>query len=333
VSIQRTAIIGAGGWGTALAILWSKRGNDVILWGNDAGRVAKLRESRENADYLPGVKVPESVGVTTDIADCAGADLVVFVTPSKALRSVAARLRETLANAKPVLLSGTKGIEHGTGLRMSEILGGIFPDNTIAVLSGPNLAAEIARDLPTAAVLGCRNPECAAELQSYLGSERFRIYSSDETIGIELGGALKNVFAIAAGVSDGFGLGDNSKAALVTRSLAELLRLGTAMGGNPKTFYGLSGAGDLIATCFSQHSRNRRVGERIGRGESLKQIAAGTHMVAEGIPTAKSAYECARKLNIETPIIDQIYSIVHEDKRPDQALQELLARDQKAERR
>ncbi|MFZ1217731.1 MAG: NAD(P)H-dependent glycerol-3-phosphate dehydrogenase, partial [Chthoniobacterales bacterium] len=215
MSIQRTAIIGAGGWGTALAILWSKRGNDIILWGNDAGRVAKLRQSRENADYLPGVKVPESVRVTSDIGDCAGADLIVFVTPSKALRSVAARLRDVLANSKPVLLSGTKGIEHGTGLRMSEILGGIFPDNTIAVLSGPNLAAEIARDLPTAAVLGCPDSECAAELQSYLGSERFRIYSSDETIGIELGGALKNVFAIAAGVSDGFGLGDNSKAALV----------------------------------------------------------------------------------------------------------------------
>jgi glycerol-3-phosphate dehydrogenase (NAD(P)+) len=332
VSIQRTAIVGAGGWGTALAILWAKRGNDVILWGNDPDRAAKLRASRENADYLPGVKVPESVQVTSDIAECAGADLIVFVTPSIALRAVGARLRDALSNSRPILLSGTKGIEHGSGLRMSEILNTIFPDSTIAVLSGPNLAAEIARDLPTAAVLGCRNPECAEELQSYLGSERFRIYSSDETIGIELGGALKNVFAIAAGVSDGFGLGDNSKAALVTRALAELLRLGTAMGGNPRTFYGLSGAGDLIATCFSQHSRNRRLGERIGRGETLAQIAAGTHMVAEGVPTAKSAFECARKLNIETPIIDQIYSVVHEGKRPADAMQALLARDQKAER-
>jgi glycerol-3-phosphate dehydrogenase (NAD(P)+) len=332
VSIQQTAIVGAGGWGTALAILWAKRGNDVILWGNDARRAAKLRETRENADYLAGVKIPDSVQVTSEIGDCAGADLIVFVTPSTAVRSVAARLEDTLSNSKPIFLSGTKGIEHGTGLRMSEILQGIFPENTIAVLSGPNLAAEIARDLPTAAVLGCRNPACAEELQSYLGSERFRIYSSDETIGIELGGALKNVFAIAAGISDGFGLGDNSKAALVTRALAELLRLGTAMGGHPKTFYGLSGAGDLIATCFSQHSRNRRVGERIGRGETLMQIAAGTHMIAEGVPTAKSAYECARKLNIETPIIDQVYSILHDGKRPDQALQELLGRDQKAER-
>jgi glycerol-3-phosphate dehydrogenase (NAD(P)+) len=248
------------------------------------------------------------------------------------LRSVAKRLQAANLNSGAILLSGTKGIEHGTGMRMSEVLHEMFPDHTVAVLSGPNLAAEIARGLPTAAVLGCRNHDCAEELQSYLGSERFRIYSSDETIGIELGGALKNVFAIAAGAGDGFGLGDNSKAALVTRSLAELLRLGTAMGGNPRTFYGLSGAGDLIATCFSQLSRNRRVGERLGRGETLEQIRASTHMVAEGIPTAKSAFECARKLQIETPIIDQIYSVVHEGKPPDQAMQELLGRDQKSER-
>jgi glycerol-3-phosphate dehydrogenase (NAD(P)+) len=332
MSIQRTAIVGAGGWGTALAVLWSKRGNAITLWGNDAGRAASLRETRENTEYLPGVKIPESVLVTSDIADCAGADLIVFVTPSVALRSVASRLRAADLSSAAILLSGTKGIEHGTGLRMSQIINEIFPDNTVAVLSGPNLAIEISRDLPTAAVLGCRNHQCAEELQSYLGTERFRIYSSDETIGIELGGALKNVFAIAAGAGDGIGLGDNSKAALVTRSLAELLRLGTAMGGNPKTFYGLSGAGDLIATCFSQHSRNRRVGERLGRGESLQQISSSTHTVAEGVPTAKSAFECARRLQIETPIIDQIYSLLYEGKRPDQAMQELLARDQKAER-
>jgi glycerol-3-phosphate dehydrogenase (NAD(P)+) len=332
MSIRTTAIIGAGGWGTALAILWSKRGNPITLWGNNPERTAKLRETRENSEYLPGVRLPSSIHVTSEIADCSTADLIVFVTPSVALRSVAQRLQAANLNSAAVLLSGTKGIEHGTGLRMTEILHALFPDHTVAVLSGPNLALEISRELPTAAVLGCCNAECAQELQSYLGSERFRIYSSDETIGIELGGALKNVFAIAAGASDGFGLGDNSKAALVTRSLAELLRLGTAMGGNPRTFYGLSGAGDLIATCFSQLSRNRRVGERLGRGETVEQIRASTHMVAEGIPTAKSAFECARKLQIETPIIDQIYSVVHEGKRPDQAMQELLGRDQKAER-
>ncbi len=332
MSIRTTAILGAGGWGTALAVLWAKRGNAVTLWGNNAERAGRLRETRENSEYLPGVKIPESIAVTSEIADCIGAELIVFVTPSVALRSVAKRLQAAGLNGGAVFLSGTKGIEHGTGKRMSEVIHEIFPDNTVAVLSGPNLAAEIARDAPAAAVLGCPNHQCAEELQSYLGSERFRIYSSDETIGIELGGALKNVFAIAAGASDGFGLGDNSKAALVTRSLAELLRLGTAMGGNPRTFYGLSGAGDLIATCFSQLSRNRRVGERLGRGETLAQITGSSHMVAEGIPTAKSAYECARKLGIETPIIDQIYSVVHEGKQPADAMQALLARDQKAER-
>jgi glycerol-3-phosphate dehydrogenase (NAD(P)+) len=313
-------------------MLWSKRGNPITLWGNDPGRAARLRETRENSEYLPGVKLADSIAVTSDIADCARADLIVFVTPSVALRSVAKRLQAAGLGGAAILLSGTKGIEHGTGMRMTEVLTQIFPDHTAAVLSGPNLAVEVARDLPTAAVLGCRNPQCAEELQSYLGSERFRIYSSDETIGIELGGALKNVFAIAAGASDGFGLGDNSKAAIVTRGLAELLRLGTAMGGNPRTFYGLSGAGDLIATCFSQLSRNRRVGERLGRGETLEQISGSTHMIAEGIPTAKSAYECARKLQVETPIIDQIYSVVHEGKRPADAMRELLARDQKSER-
>ena len=332
MKIRETAIIGAGGWGTALAALWSKRGDAITLWGHNAERTEQIRIARENADYLPGVKLPESIRVTSDLGECAGADLVVFVTPSMALRSVADRLRALFSNREAVLLSCTKGIEHGSGMRMSEILEQIFPQNTIAVLSGPNLAVEVARDLPTATVLGCRVYECAEELQRHLGSERFRIYSSDETIGIELGGALKNVFAIPAGVSDGFGLGDNSKAALVTRSLAELLRLGTAMGGNPRTFYGLSGAGDLIATCFSQHSRNRRVGEQLGRGKTLEHIVSGTHMVAEGIPTAKSARECARRLNIETPIIDQIYSVLYEGKRPDQAMQELLGRDQKAER-
>jgi glycerol-3-phosphate dehydrogenase (NAD(P)+) len=332
MSIRRTAIVGSGGWGTALALLWSKQGNEITLWGHDPERAERVRTTRENPEYLPGVKLPESITVTSDIADCAAADLIVFVTPSTALRSVATRLRASLSDSKVVLLSGTKGIEHGSGMRMSQILAEIFPTNTIAVISGPNLAVEVSRDLPTATVLGCSIAECAEELQRRLGSERFRIYSSDETIGIELGGALKNVFAISAGVSDGFGLGDNSKAALVTRALAELVRLGNAMGGNPRTFYGLSGAGDLIATCFSQHSRNRRVGEKLGRGETLEQILAGTHMVAEGIPTSKSAYECARKLDIDTPIIDQIYSVLYEGKRPDQALQELLGRGQKAER-
>ena len=328
---KRTAVLGAGGWGTALAIVWAKQGNDVLLWGHNPERTEQLRATRENSEYLPGATLPESITITSDISQCAGAELVVFVTPSTALRQVAEQLRPHVPK-DAVLLSCTKGIEHGTGMRMTQILAQVLPEHTVAVLSGPNLAIEVSRDRPTATVLGCEQPECAQELQQHLGSPLFRIYSSDETTGIELGGALKNVFALAAGCSDGFGLGDNSKAALVTRSLAEMLRLGTAMGGKPETFYGLSGAGDLIATCFSQHSRNRRVGEQLGCGRTLQQIAERSHTVAEGVPTAKSAYECARRLNVETPIIDQIYSVVYEAKPPAQALQELLGRDQKAER-
>jgi len=331
VKLEKTAILGAGGWGSALSLLWAKKGHDVLLWGNNPSRIEGLRETRENRDYLPGIKLPHSIGLTSDLKECAAADLIVFVTPSTALRAIATRLCQIITNQNALLLTCTKGIEHGTGMRMSEILREIFPAHPIAVLSGPNLAVEISRDLPTATVLACTEMKAATELQNYLGSPRFRIYTGDELIGIELGGALKNVFAIAAGASDGLGLGDNSKAALVTRSLAEMIRLGTAMGGKLPTFYGLSGAGDLILTCFSKHSRNRRVGEQLGRGQTLTQITSSTQMIAEGIPTTKSAFECARSLGIETPIIDQVKALLYEGKSPVQAMQELLERGQKAE--
>jgi glycerol-3-phosphate dehydrogenase (NAD(P)+) len=314
-----------------LAALWATDGRDIVLWGHSAERIGRLKETRQNADYLPGIKLPENIRLTNDMADCAGSDLVVFVVPSTAFREIAGAFKQVVSNERSVLLSCTKGIEHVTGMRMSEILAGTLPGHTISVLSGPNLAVEVSRQLPTATVLGCSDMECASELQAYLGSSRFRIYSSDEVMAIELGGALKNVFAIPAGVSDGLGLGDNSKAALVTRSLTELIRLGRAMGGSQRTFYGLSGAGDLVATCFSQHSRNRKVGERLGRGETLAQITSSMKMVAEGVATTKSAYECARKLEVETPIIDQAYALLYEGKAPLQGLKDLLQRDQKAE--
>jgi glycerol-3-phosphate dehydrogenase (NAD(P)+) len=330
--MKQTAIIGAGSWGTALAALWAKDGRPMSLWGNNAERIARVQDSRENSDYLPGVRLPDNVRASHALDDCGKADLIVFVTPSIALREIAARVRDLNINEKTVLLSCTKGIEHGSGMRMSEILSALFPSNPVAVLSGPNLAVEVVRGLPTATVIGCANENYAIELQRFLGSEHFRIYTSDDVVSIELGGALKNVFAIAAGVTDGLGLGDNSKAALITRAMAELLRLGTGMGGNARTFYGLSGVGDLIATCFSKHSRNRRVGERLGHAETLAQIQADMKMVAEGIPTAKSAFECARRLGVETPIIDQIYAILYHAKPLLFAMQELLGRDPKAER-
>jgi glycerol-3-phosphate dehydrogenase (NAD(P)+) len=275
--------------------------------------------------------LPDSVNVTHELRDCANADLVAFVTPSTVLRAIAMRLQGLLVKDEVVLLSCTKGIEHGTGMRMSEILGEIFPKRKVAVLSGPNLAVEIVRSVPTATVIGCRDPECAAQLQDFLGSSRFRIYTNNDVASVELGGALKNVFAIAAGASDGLGLGDNTKAALVTRSLAELIRLGSAMGGDFSTFFGLSGLGDLIATCFSKHSRNRHVGEDLGRGQTLHQITSAMQMVAEGVPTTKSAYECARRLNIDTPITDEVYALLYQGKTPAQAMQDLLERGQKAE--
>jgi glycerol-3-phosphate dehydrogenase (NAD(P)+) len=301
------------------------------LWGHNAERIEQLKETRENRAYLPGIKLPDNIRLTSAMSDCANCDLAVFVIPSTAFRTITAAFAGLVANARAVVLSCTKGIEHGTGLRMSQILAELLPNHTAAVLSGPNLAGEVARQLPTATVIGCADIDCASELQTCLGSSRFRIYRSADVISIELGGALKNVFALPAGMSDGLGLGDNSKAALVTRSLAELLRLGRAMGGEANTFYGLSGAGDLIATCFSKLSRNRTVGERLGRGESVDQITSSMQMVAEGIPTTKSAYDCARKLNIETPIIDQMQAVLYEGKEPRQVLTELLKRDQKAE--
>src|SRR5437867_5418520 len=298
--MKQTVIIGAGSWGTALAALWAKDGRPISLWGNSAERISRVQSSRENTEYLPGVQLAENIRVMHELTDCREAELIVFVTPSIVLREIATRVRDTGVNEKTVLLSCTKGIEHGSGMRMSEILSALFPSNPVAVLSGPNLAVEVVRALPTATVIGCANENYAIELQRFLGSEHFRIYTSDDVISIELGGALKNVFAIAAGATDGLGLGDNSKAALITRALAELLRLGTRMGGNERTFFGLSGVGDLIVTCFSKHSRNRCVGERLGRAETLPQIQADMTMVAEGIPTAKSAFECARRLGVET---------------------------------
>ena len=332
MKVDRIAVIGAGGWGTALSLIWAKRGHAVSLWGNNAARVEQIRKTRENSVYLPGATLPPSVGLTSELGDCANADLIVFVTPSTVLRQIASRFKACIANENAVILSCVKGLEYDTGKRMSEILTEIFPAHAVAVLSGPNLAIEVARELPGATVLACTKPSCATELQSLLGTPRLRIYTGEELIGLELGGALKNIFAIAAGAGDGLGLGDNSKAALVTRSLAEMIRLGTKMGADARTFYGLSGAGDLIATCFSRHSRNRRIGEQLGQGRTAEEIAASMQMIAEGIPTAKSAYQCARRLNVETPVIDQVYALLHQGKSAAKAMEDLLARDQKAER-
>jgi glycerol-3-phosphate dehydrogenase (NAD(P)+) len=290
-----------------------------------------LVATRVNRLFLPGVTLPESIHPTHAMADTLAADVVLFVPPSKAMRSVADHFAALNPPKSTVLLTCTKGIEQGSGARMSEILAQFFPENPVAVLSGPSHAEEVARQAPTAVVLGCRDHRIAVGLQQIFSTRAFRAYTSTDVAGIELGGALKNIFAIAAGVSDGLGLGDNTKAALVTRSLAELIRLGVAMGGRRETFQGLSGIGDLMVTCFSRHSRNRGVGERIGKGETMEAINASMVMVAEGVPTALSARECARQLGVKTPVIDEVYSLVYENKPAREAMSELLSRDPRPE--
>ncbi|HEV7867793.1 MAG TPA: NAD(P)H-dependent glycerol-3-phosphate dehydrogenase [Chthoniobacteraceae bacterium] len=310
MTFQHAGIIGAGSWGTALSLVLAETLPRVTLWGHNAGHVESLRADRINRNYLPEIRLPEPIDFTAELDDLAACDLLLLVTPSKALREVAARLSTVTLREDAVLLSCTKGVERGSGLRMSEILAECFPQHAIAVLSGPGHAEEVAQRKPTAIVLGCRDEALEAPLQQAFNTAYFRPYTSNDLAGIELGGALKNIFALAAGVSDGLGLGDNSKAALVTRSLAEMVRLGVALGGQRETFQGLSGIGDLVVTCFSHHSRNRAVGERLGRGETLSAIVSSMNMVAEGVPTTYSAHECARRLGIETPIIDQTRALL-----------------------
>ena len=329
---EKIAVLGAGSWGTALAVWLAGHGQPVTLWGHDPAHIARLRATGTNAKYLPGVTLPALVAPTHDLAALADSDLVVFVTPSQAIREVAAQLAAAVRLAPDaVLLSCTKGIEIGTGRRMSEILAAAFPDAGVAVLSGPSHAEEVARHRPTALVVGAARPETTLRLQRLFNAAALRAYSQDDVPGIELGGALKNIFAVAAGVSDGLGFGDNAKAALVTRSLAELIRLGVRLGGRRETFQGLSGMGDLMVTCFSRHSRNRAVGERLGRGEALAGITASMSMVAEGVPTTRSAFSLARTLGVETPVIDEVHAILYENRAPTEALRNLFGREPRPE--
>jgi glycerol-3-phosphate dehydrogenase (NAD(P)+) len=331
MSFPSIGIVGAGSWGTALAVLLGGKNLPVALWGHDAAHIDHLAATRTNEACLPGVALPPSVSPTTSLSEVTAADLVIFVTPSKATREVAERLSRRNLPSKATILSCTKGIERGSSLRMSQVLGEIFAQNTIAVLSGPSHAEEVALNMPTAVVVGCTHGRITESLVETVSTRSFRVYSSDDLAGIELGGALKNIYAIAAGVSDGLALGDNAKAALITRSLTELIRIGTVLGGRRETFQGLSGIGDLMVTCYSRHSRNRKVGERIGRGETLDEISRSMTMVAEGIPTTLSTFECARRMNIRTPVLDQMHAILYENKAPRDAVMDLLSRDPRPE--
>jgi len=324
-------ILGAGGWGTALACIAADNSHRVILWARESAVAEAINNSRENRTYLPGVSIPSCVEATSEPGAVALADLVVLAIPTQHLRSALQTYRFPIAGK--LLVNAAKGIERGTHLRISQVLRqviGVASDDYV-VLSGPSHAEEVAREVPTAVVAASSSESAAEIVQRALGTPSFRIYRSLDVVGVELGGALKNVIAIAAGIIDGLQMGDNTKAALVTRGLAEIARLGTELGANPMTFSGLSGLGDLFVTCTSRHSRNRLVGERIGRGESLPEILASMKMVAEGIETTVSALELASDYGIEMPIAEQVYCILFEGKDPRTAISELMTRQIKRE--
>lgn len=328
---KKISIIGGGSWGTALAHLVSGHGLPVTIWAHNPAVAEDINTRHTNSQYLPGIHLPANVRATDNLAEAAAADLIVVVVPSKVMRETARSLAACHPPDGTVVVSCTKGIESGTGLLMGQVLGEFVPGCRLAVLSGPNLAPEIARQIPAASVIGSEHADVLEPLQRVFSSKGFRAYTSDDVTGIQLGGALKNIYAMAAGVCDGFGMGDNAKAALVTRSLAEMTRLGMAMGGRRETFFGLSGAGDLMVTCFSKQSRNRQFGERVGRGEKPADIIASLRTVAEGVPTALSASQCAIRLAVDAPITAEVCAVLHEGKPPRESMSCLLGRPPKPE--
>jgi len=324
-------VLGDGGWGTALALVLDANGHDVRVWGVDAAYVAEMAKTRLNPRFLPGVALPNSIVVTND-ADAAarGATLLVSAVPTQYLRATMTRLAPHLPPGVPVV-SVSKGVENRTLRRPSEILAETLGARPIAVLSGPSHAEEVARAGPTSVVVASKDAALAALVQRTFGTERFRIYAGDDVLGVELAAAAKNVVAIAAGVCDGLGLGDNAKAALITRGNAEITRLGRALGARPETFAGLAGIGDLITTCTSRHGRNRGVGERLGKGEPIEKILASMVQVAEGVKTAESVVQLARSVGVEMPISEQVRRMLTEGQKPADALRELMTRTQRSE--
>lgn len=321
-------VVGAGGWGLALARRLALNGHAVRLWCREEDDPDRLRATREDPRLLPGVLLPESVEVARDTDPAA--EMAVLAVPSHALRAVAAAMPFSPGTVR---VSVAKGIENGTLLRMNEVIAEVAPGGPVAALSGPSHAEEVGRDLPASLVAASADPAAAEKVQAAFFAPVFRVYTSDDVTGVELGGALKNVIAIAAGVCDGLALGDNAKAALMTRGLAEITRLGTACGAQAATFAGLSGMGDLIVTCASRHSRNRRVGEELARGRSLDDILGGSPMVAEGVRTTKSAHALARRLGVDTPITAAVHSLLFEGAEVGAVILDLLTRSAKSELR
>lgn len=330
-TMKKIAVLGDGGWGTTLSILLAKKGHQVSLWGAFSDYVQLLKRTRENVKFLPQFKIPEVVSITDNAKEATlEAEIIVVAIPSQFVRKVLSKFKDlNLSNC--IIVSVVKGIETKTLKCVSEIIKEELNINKICVLSGPTIALEVAKGIPTSAVIASDDINAAKETQDVFMTERFRIYTSSDVIGVELSGSLKNIIAIAAGISDGLGFGTNAKAALFTRGLVEIKRLGTAMGSKEETFNGLSGMGDLMTTCISPYSRNRHVGEEIAKGRKLTEIVQQMEQIAEGINTTESACELAKKYNVEMPITEQVYKVLFENKNPLQAVSDLMTRKKKPE--
>ncbi len=325
------SVIGAGSWGTALAVLLHKNGHRVTVWSVLKEEIEMLEKEHEHKDKLPGVKLPEDMVFTTDLKSAVeGKDVLVLAVPSPYTRSTAHRMEKFVSEGQ-IIVDVAKGIEEKTLLTLSQVIGGEIPQAKVAVLSGPSHAEEVGRGIPTTIVVGAKEKETAEYLQNLFMNEAFRVYISPDVLGIELGAALKNVVALAAGIADGLGYGDNTKAALITRGITEISRLGTAMGGRAETFSGLTGIGDLIVTCASMHSRNRRAGILIGKGYTMEEAMAEVKMVVEGVYSAKAALSLAKKYGVQIPIIEQVNQVLFEGKAADEAVKDLMLRDKKLE--
>lgn len=329
--MAKISVIGAGSWGTALALLLSKNGHEVNVWSIMEEEVNMLTEKREHTEKLPGVKLPESMTFTTDLEQSVkGKNLLVLAVPSPFTRSTSKSMCPFVEEGQ-LIVNVAKGVEEATLMTLSEIIEQEIPKAEVAVLSGPSHAEEVGRGLPTTCVAGAKTKKTAEYIQEIFMNEVFRVYTSPDIIGIELGGALKNVVALAAGIADGLGYGDNTKAALITRGITEIARLGTKMGGEYKTFAGLTGIGDLIVTCASVHSRNRRAGTLIGKGYSMEEAMKEVKMVVEGVYSAKAAMGLAQKYQVSLPIIEQVNQVLFENKPADEAVRELMLRDKREE--
>jgi len=329
--MKRVAILGAGGMGTALALLFGKSVADVRLWSRDPEHARQFARSRVNHRHLPGINVPESVRITAAGAEAAaGADLIVAAVPTSYLRATLARLAPDLP-AGASILSVVKGIEIGTFARPSQVIQETLGPRPVSVLSGPSHAEELARGLPASVVVSGTFEPLNDQVRAALSHEAFRVYTSTDALGVELAGALKNILGIAAGICDGLAFGDNAKAALLTRGLVEIARLGVHLGARLETFYGLAGVGDVVTTCYSPYGRNRSVGERIGRGETIEHVLAEMVDVAEGVPTTRSVHSLAARQGVEMPITSQLHQVLFEGKPPRAAVVDLMVRHPKAE--